>query len=157
MREFATFGAGCFWGVEVTFANIPGVKSTVVGYTGGWDASPTYHAVCLGNTGHTEAVRVEFDPRKVSFEELLDTFWACHDPTQLNRQGPDIGFQYRSAIFCEDETQRAAAKESKDRLDRSGRFPIPVATVIKSKAPFYPAEEYHQKYLAKRGLATCHI
>lgn len=157
MPEFATFGAGCFWGVEAAFANMPGVKSTVVGYTGGWDTSPTYKAVCRGNTGHTEAVRIEFDPRRVSFEKLLEKFWACHDPTQLHRQGPDIGFQYRSVIFCEDDGQRLLAEASKDRMDRSARFPRSIATVIEPGAPFYPAEEYHQQYLAKRGLAICHI
>ncbi len=157
MQEFATFGAGCFWGVEVAFANVPGVKSTVVGYTGGRDTNPTYRAVCRGNTGHTEAVRVEFDPRQVKYEELLETFWACHDPTQLHRQGPDIGYQYRSVIFCEDDSQQALAESSKDRMDRSGRFLRPIATAIESGAPFYPAEEYHQKYLVKRGLATCSI
>ena len=157
MGEFATFGAGCFWGVEVAFGNVPGVMSTVVGYTGGWITNPSYQAVCHGNTGHTEAVRVEFDPREVTFEELLETFWACHDPTQHHRQGPDIGFQYRSAVFCEDDRQRVAAEASKERMDRGGRYSRPIATVIESGAKFYPAEEYHQKYLAKRGLAACGI
>lgn len=157
MLEIATFGAGCFWGVEVAFAKLPGVKSTVVGYTGGWDSKPTYRAVCRGNTGHTEAVRVEFDPRRVNYEDLLETFWACHDPTQFHRQGPDIGFQYRSVIFYGDNKQQALAEAAKDRMDRGGRYSRPIATLIEPAAQFYPAEDYHQKYLAKRGLATCGI
>ena len=157
MTQFATFGAGCFWGVEATFANVPGVTATSVGYTGGSAENPTYQAVCRGGTGHTEAVRVEFDPDKVSFEALLETFWACHDPTQLHRQGPDVGYQYRSAIFCEDDQQRIEAEASRDRMDRSGRFRRPVVTAIEPAATFHLAEDYHQKYLAKRGLASCAV
>ena len=141
----------------MAFAKVDGVKATVVGYTGGWHPEPTYGAVCMGNTGHTEAVRVEFNPKRVTYEALLETFWACHDPTQLNRQGPDVGYQYRSVIFCSHEKQRAVAEAMKERLDRSGRYSNPIATVIELAGPFYAAEEYHQKYLAKRGLATCRL
>ena len=157
MPEIATFGAGCFWGVEMTFANVKGVTSTAVGYTGGWDPQPTYRAVCTGSTGHTEAVRVEFNPEQVSYEQLLEVFWQCHDPTQVNRQGPDVGYQYRSAIFYGRDEHRSLAEASRDRIERSGRYARPVATAIEEAGPFHLAEEYHQKYLAKRGLATCSI
>ncbi len=154
--ESATFGAGCFWGVEVAFGNIPGVTSTAVGYAGGTFPNPSYHDVCGGKTGHTEVVRVAFDPGKVSFDSLLEAFWACHDPTQRNRQGPDIGYQYRSVIFYENEEQAMAAHASRKRLDARQVLSGPVATAIEPAATFYRAEEYHQQYLAKRGMATCH-
>ncbi len=153
----AMFGAGCFWGVEVAFGNASGVSSTTVGYAGGSHPDPTYEQVCRGDTGHAEVVRVTFEPDQVSFEMLLDVFWECHDPTQVNRQGPDIGYQYRSVIYCEDVDQLAAARASKERLERSGRVQRSIATAIESAGTFYPAEEYHQQYLAKRGLAVCHV
>jgi peptide-methionine (S)-S-oxide reductase len=151
----ATFAAGCFWGVEATFARQNGVVSTAVGYTGGTVDSPNYDQVCSGRTGHAEAVLVEFDPSRVSYEKLLDVFWVCHDPTTLNRQGPDVGSQYRSAIFFHDDAQREAAEGSKSRLDASGRLPNAVVTEIVPAATFHIAEEYHQKYLAKCGRDTC--
>jgi peptide-methionine (S)-S-oxide reductase len=153
----ATFAAGCFWGVEATFRQLPGVASTRVGYTGGNYANPTYHDVCTDRTGHAEAVEVDYDPAKLSYEELLNVFWENHDPTQLNRQGPDSGSQYRSAIFFHSPEQEAAAKVSKDALARSGRFSKPVVTQIVPATTFYEAEDYHQQYLEKRGLASCHI
>jgi peptide-methionine (S)-S-oxide reductase len=153
----ATFAAGCFWGVEATFRQLPGVTSTRVGYTGGNYANPTYHDVCTDRTGHAEAVEVDYDPAKLSYEELLNVFWENHDPTQLNRQGPDSGSQYRSAIFFHSPEQEAAAKASKDALARSGRFSKPVVTQIVPATTFYEAEDYHQQYLEKRGLASCHI
>ncbi len=153
----ATFGAGCFWGVEVTFRNVPGVKDALVGYEGGRYENPGYRDVCRGDTGHAEVVQVEYDPQKVSYETLLDTFWNAHDPTQVNRQGPDFGEQYRSVIFYHTPEQKAAAEESKRRLDASGRLPSPVATAIESAATFHIAEDYHQQYLVKRGLATCRL
>ena len=151
----ATFAAGCFWGVEATFRQIEGVVSTMVGYTGGHTEDPTYRGVCSGQTGHTEAVRVEFDPSKVSYEQLLDVFWSCHNPTTLNRQGPDVGSQYRSAVFYHSPAQEIAARASKDRLDRSGRFDRPIVTEITPAGAFFKAEEYHQQYLAKHGRASC--
>lgn len=153
----ATFAAGCFWGVEATFRQLPGVTSTRVGYTGGDYANPTYHDVCTDRTGHAEAVEVDYDPAKLSYEELLNIFWENHDPTQLNRQGPDSGSQYRSAIFFHSPEQEAAAKSSKEALARSGRFSKPVVTQIVPATTFYEAEDYHQQYLEKRGLASCHI
>jgi peptide-methionine (S)-S-oxide reductase len=153
----ATFAAGCFWGVEVTFRQLPGVISTRVGYTGGNFANPTYKDVCTDRTGHAEAVEVEFDPAKISYEQLLDVFWENHDPTQVNRQGPDSGTQYRSAIFYHSPEQKAAAEASKARLEKSGRFSKPIATLIVPEATFFEAEDYHQQYLEKRGLASCHI
>ena len=155
--ESATFGAGCFWGVEVAFANVPGVKSTTVGYAGGTLADPTYHDVCRGDTGHTEVVRVTFDPAVLPFEKLLEAFWSCHDPTQRNRQGPDVGFQYRSVIFYENDDQAATAREAKERLEASNGASRPIATAIEPAGTFYRAEEYHQQYLAKRGMAACHV
>ena len=155
--EIATFGAGCFWGVEAAFGNVPGVTSTCVGYAGGDLPDPSYRDVCAGDTGHTEVVRVEFDGRRVSYATLLDAFWACHDPTQVNRQGPDFGYQYRSVIFCEDDDQLEAAAESKRLLAASGKFQRPIATAVERSRSFYLAEDYHQKYLAKRGMATCHV
>ena len=153
----AIFAAGCFWGVEATFCQIPGVISTRVGYTGGHTANPTYKEVCSDSTGHAEAVEVEYDPAKVSYDQLLKVFWENHDPTQLNRQGPDWGSQYRSTIFFTTAEQEAAAKASKERLIRAGAYGKPIVTQIVPAGPFYPAEDYHQQYLEKRGLATCHI
>jgi peptide-methionine (S)-S-oxide reductase len=151
----ATFGAGCFWGVESTFRRIPGVISTAVGYSGGHLDKPTYEDVCTDRTGHAEVVQVEYDPAKVAYEDLLEVFWTCHDPTQLNRQGPDIGTQYRSVIFYHDEEQKTEAEESKARMQSLGIYRRPIATQIVEAAPFFRAEEYHQQYLAKRGLDSC--
>lgn len=153
----ATFAAGCFWGVEATFRQIPGVTSTRVGYTGGEMKNPSYKDVCSDSTGHAEAVEVDYDPAKVSYSVLLDTFWDNHDPTQLNRQGPDFGSQYRSAIFYHSPEQQHEATGSKEKLEKSGRFSRPIATQIVPAVTFYEAEDYHQQYLEKRGLAHCHI
>ncbi|MEA2765481.1 MAG: peptide-methionine (S)-S-oxide reductase [Gemmatimonadaceae bacterium] len=157
MTELATFGAGCFWGVEVTFRNTPGVKDAVVGYLGGTLANPTYKEVCTGRTGHAEVVQVTYDPSEVSYDNLLDVFWENHDPTTLNRQGPDVGTQYRSAIFYHTPEQKRIAEESKAKLGTSGRFRKPIVTEITPTSTFYLAEDYHQRYLEKRGLATCHV
>ncbi|MBI3770387.1 MAG: peptide-methionine (S)-S-oxide reductase MsrA [Deltaproteobacteria bacterium] len=153
--EKATFAAGCFWGVEEAFRRLPGVRKTIVGYAGGDLESPTYERVCSGRTGHAESVLVEYDPEQVTYEQLLEVFWNEHDPTTLNRQGPDVGTQYRSAIFFHDAAQQAAAIASKERLERSGRFRGPIVTEIVPAAVFYPAEDYHQQYFLKRGR-TCH-
>lgn len=153
----ATFAAGCFWGVEATFRQVEGVLSTSVGYTGGTLDNPTYRAVCTDATGHAEAVDVEYDPSKVTYEQLLDIFWDNHDPTTLNRQGPDFGSQYRSAIFYHDDAQESAARESRERRNASGRYPRPIVTEITPASTYYRAEEYHQQYLEKRGLAHCRI
>jgi peptide-methionine (S)-S-oxide reductase len=153
----AMFGAGCFWGVEAEFRRVKGVKSTAVGYAGGHLKSPSYHDVCTGATGHAEVVRVEYDPAAVAYDDLLNVFWENHDPTTLNRQGPDVGSQYRSAIFFASPEQEAAARASKERLEKSGRFRRPIVTQIEPATDFWRAEEYHQQYLEKRGLATCHI
>ena len=150
----AIFGAGCFWGIEVAFGKVKGVNSTSVGYTGGVKDNPTYEQVCTGKTNHAEVVWVEFDPSSLSYEELLDVFWGCHDPTTLNRQGPDRGTQYRSAIYFADSAQEAAAIKSKEQ--NSGRFPNPIVTEITAASKYYIAEDYHQKYLEKRGLENCH-
>lgn len=155
--ERATFAAGCFWGVEAAFRQTDGVIATRVGYLGGHKKDPTYQDVCTDTTGHAEVVEVEFDPAVISFEKLLDVFWEEHDPTTLNRQGPDVGTQYRSGIFYHDDTQKAAALASRDALQASGRFSKPIVTEITPAGTFYPAEDYHQQYLEKRGLATCHI
>ncbi len=155
--EKATFAAGCFWGVEATFRQLPGVISTRVGYTGGQLPNPTYKDVCTDRTGHAEAVEVEYDRAKVSYEQLLNVFWENHDPTQLNRQGPDWGTQYRSAIFFHTPEQESAAKASKEVLGKSGRLSKPIVTRIVPATTFYEAEDYHQQYLEKRGLASCHI
>ena len=157
MTEKATFAAGCFWGVESTFRQVPGVVDAAVGYTGGRTANPTYEDVCSDETGHAEAVEVEFDPARVTYQKLLDVFWENHDPTQKNRQGPDVGTQYRSAIFFHSPEQRAAAEASKAKLEASGRYKRPIATEIVPAAKFWRAEEYHQQYLEKRGLAHCRI
>lgn len=153
--ELATFGAGCFWGVETAFRKMPGVVETAVGYTGGTTEAPTYKEVCSGTTGHAEVVQLKFDPAAVSYEQLLDLFWQLHDPTQLNRQGPDFGTQYRTAIFYHSPEQEAAATASKERLERSGRHSKPVVTEIVPAATFTLAEDYHQQYFEKRGIAGC--
>lgn len=153
MLEKATFGAGCFWGVESAFRKVPGVVSATVGYTGGSHENPTYEDVCTGRTGHAEAVQLEYDPSTVTYEELLDVFWNIHDPTTPNRQGPDIGSQYRSAIFSHDAEQEAAAMASKEKLDGSGRLPKPIVTEIAPASTFYRAEDYHQGYFEKRETA----
>jgi peptide-methionine (S)-S-oxide reductase len=150
----ATFGAGCFWSVEAAFARVPGVRSTAVGYAGGPLARPTYHQVCSGRTGHAEVVQVDYDPDEVTYPQLLDVFWAAHDPTQLNRQGPDVGSQYRSVIFVHDAEQEAAARASKVEREAAGRYKRPVVTEITPFSSFWRAEEHHQKYLEKRGLAN---
>ena len=157
MTELATFGAGCFWGIEAAFQKLPGVIDTAVGYAGGHTADPTYKDVCTDETGHAEVVQVTFDPGKVSYEELLNTFWQIHDPTQVNRQGPDFGSQYRTAIFFHSPEQEAAAKKSAAAAQVSGQFRRPIATEITPAGTFYRAEEYHQKYLQKRGAANCHF
>jgi len=153
----ATFGAGCFWGVETAFREVNGVTATRVGYLGGTMKNPTYHDVCTDMTGHAEVVEVEFDPSKVSYEDLLNVFWTCHDPTQLNRQGPDVGTQYRSAIFFHSPEQEKAARASKEKLQASGRYKRPIATEISPVSEFWMAEDYHQQYLEKRGIKSCHL
>jgi peptide-methionine (S)-S-oxide reductase len=153
----ATFGAGCFWGVEAAFRQIPGVKATAVGYMGGSTQNPTYQDVCTDETGHAEVVEVIFDPHQVGYDRLLQVFWENHNPTTLNRQGPDIGSQYRSAIFYHTPEQESAAKASKQKLQESGKFSKPIVTEITPAKEFYRAEDYHQQYLEKRGLASCHI
>ena len=155
--EKATFGAGCFWGVEAAFQEVAGVVSTAVGYSGGSLRNPTYEDVCSGRTGHAEVVQLEYDSARVSYDQLLDVFWENHDPTTLNRQGPDIGAQYRSAIFFHTPEQETAARASKARLDGSGRHPRPIVTEITPASELWRAEEYHQRYLEKRGLAHCTI
>lgn len=153
----ATFAAGCFWGVEATFRAVDGVVETVVGYTGGKTANPSYEEVCTGRTGHAEAVQLQFDPARVSYDELLDAFWALHDPTTLNRQGPDVGTQYRSAIFVHDAAQEAAATASKERLQQSGRHRRPIVTEILPAGAFYRAEDYHQQYFDKSPRRFCRL
>jgi len=155
--EKATFGAGCFWGMEAAFRQIKGVVSTSVGYSGGSFQNPSYRDVCTGRTGHAEVVEVVYDPARVSYDDLLNVFWENHDPTQLNRQGPDWGHQYRSAIFFNTPEQQAAAIASKEQLDKSGRYRKPIVTEITPASEFYKAEDYHQQYLEKRGLSTCKI
>jgi peptide-methionine (S)-S-oxide reductase len=157
MTEIATFAAGCFWGVEAKFRMIPGVEDAAVGYSNGRTQNPTYKDVCTDETGHAEVVQVTFDPAQVSYEKLLEAFWLLHDPTQMNRQGPDSGSQYRSAIFFHSPEQEAAAKKSKAALAASGKFRRPIATEITPAGAFYRAEEYHQRYLEKRGAASCHF
>jgi peptide-methionine (S)-S-oxide reductase len=153
----ATFAAGCFWGVEAAFRQLKGVTGTSVGYIGGALREPTYHDVCSGRTGHAEAVQVDYDPSQVSYEDLLRVFWDNHDPTTLNRQGPDVGTQYRSAIFFHTPEQEAAAKASKEALAKSGRFKRQIVTEIQPAPEFWQAEDYHQQYLEKRGQAHCHL
>ncbi len=155
--QTATFGAGCFWGVEAEFRQLKGVTDTAVGYMGGTLKNPTYQDVCTDRTGHAEVVQVHYDPEQVAYEELLRVFWENHDPTTKNRQGPDVGSQYRSAIFYYSPEQEAAARKSKDEMDRSGRFKRAIVTEIVAAPEFWPAEEYHQRYLEKRGLAHCHL
>lgn len=157
MHDKATFAAGCFWGVEVAFRQVEGVSSAAVGYEGGHLENPSYQDICSGQTGHAEVVEVEFDPSKVSYDELLEVFWSNHDPTTLDRQGPDVGAQYRSSVFYHSPEQEAAAEESKRRQDASGRFRGPIVTAIEPAATFWRAEEYHQQYLEKRGQASCRI
>ncbi len=151
----AAFGAGCFWGVEAAFRELPGVRETAVGYQGGTLKNPSYEDVCSGRTGHAEVVHVEYDPKEISYDRLLELFWAEHDPTTPNRQGPDVGTQYRSVIFYYTPTQKAAAAASKAKLEASGRFKRPVVTQILPAPDFYRAEEYHQRYLEKRGQRSC--
>ena len=153
----ATFAEGCFWGVEANFRRVLGVESAESGYTGGKTANPSYEDVCSGRTGHAEAVEIEYEPARVRYEDLLEVFWASHDPTTPNRQGPDVGTQYRSAIFFHDAEQEAAARASKERQEKSGRFKRPIVTEIVAAGPFYKAEEYHQKYFEKHGLHGCGI
>ncbi|MEM7281975.1 MAG: peptide-methionine (S)-S-oxide reductase MsrA [Pseudomonadota bacterium] len=155
--EKATLAAGCFWGVESTFRNVPGVKDVVVGYTGGHVEDPSYEQVCRTDTGHAEAVEITYDPNEVNFEALLNVFWDSHNPTTLNRQGPDVGSQYRSAIFFHDSDQQVIAEESKTKLNESGRFANPVVTEVSPASQFYRAEEYHQRYFEKHGLSHCKI
>lgn len=155
MVEKATFGAGCFWQVEIAFGNTAGVLGTAVGYLGGTLENPSYEQVCTGRTGHAEVVEIEFDPDRVSYDELLDAFWELHDPTQLNRQGPDVGAQYRSAIFFHSPEQEAAALASKQRAQ--DRYKRPIVTEVTPASEFYRAEEYHQRYLERRGLASCSV
>jgi peptide-methionine (S)-S-oxide reductase len=157
MEKKATFGAGCFWGVEAAYRQIPGVISTRVGYLGGTMENPTYRDVCTGRTGHAEVVEVAYDPDRLTYDDLLTVFWDNHNPTTLNRQGPDIGTQYRSAIFYHDDEQKEAAVASKEERNKSGRYRSPIVTEITAATPFYEAEDYHQQYLEKRGLSSCHI
>lgn len=157
MTEIATFGAGCFWGVEAAFRRLPGVVDVAAGYSGGHMPNPTYKDVCSHTTGHAEVVQVTFDPQKITYDQLLDVFWQIHNPTQVNRQGPDVGTQYRSAIFVHSPEQQAIAEKSKAALAASGKFQRPIATEITTAGPFYRAEEYHQKYLEKHGAASCHF
>ena len=153
----ATFGAGCFWGTEAAFRQIPGVTATASGYEGGSKPKPTYEQVCSNETGHAEVVEVDFDPGVVGYNTLLDVFWNNHDPTTLNRQGPDVGTQYRSVIFYHDEEQKELAELSRQLMGQSGRFKRQIVTQIVPASTFYVAEDYHQQYLEKRGLASCHI
>ena len=155
--EKATFGAGCFWGVETAFREIEGVTDAAVGYEGGELENPTYKQVCTGRTNYAEVVEIDFDPAQVSFEQLVRFFFELHDPTQVNRQGPDFGTQYRSAIFFHSPEQRATAERIKAELDASGAFRKPIATEISPALTFYRAEEYHQQYLVKTGRASCHV
>jgi methionine-S-sulfoxide reductase len=155
--ETATFAAGCFWGVQAAFDTVPGVVSTAVGYSGGHTANPTYEDVCGHGTGHAESVEVAFDPTRISYEKLVEFFFTMHDPTTVNRQGPDVGTQYRSAIFFHSPEQQKVAQAVKDRLDKSGQFKRPIATEITAASTFYKAEEYHQKYFAKNGAVGCHF
>ena len=155
--EKATFGAGCFWGVEAAFQDIKGVVSTAVGYAGGKMSKPSYDDVCTDETGHAEVVEVTYDPAVVSYEHLLEVFWNVHDPTTMNRQGPDFGSQYRSAIFYHTEHQRKIALASKEKYGKSGKFSKTIVTEIVPATTFWIAEEYHQQYLQKKGLRTCHV
>jgi peptide-methionine (S)-S-oxide reductase len=153
----AAFAAGCFWGIEAAFRQIPGILATSAGYIGGHTSNPTYREVCTDRTGHAESVQVVYDPERVSYQQLLDVFWANHNPTTRNRQGPDVGTQYRSVIFFHSLEQEAQAKASLAQLAASGRYHSPIVTEVVAASEFYPAEEYHQQYLEKRGLSSCHI
>ncbi len=153
----ATFGAGCFWGVEETYRKLEGVKETAVGYMGGTKAHPTYEDVCSDKSGHAEVVQVTYDPGSITYDKLLEVFWANHNPTTLNRQGPDVGTQYRSAIFYHDEAQKTTAEQSKAMLEASGKWSKPIVTEISPAKEFWKAEDYHQKYLMKRGKDACHL
>lgn len=153
----ATFGAGCFWGVEEVFRTTPGVIETAVGYMGGTLPNPSYEDVCTDRSGHAEVVHVEYDPEKVSYEQLLDIFWSNHDPTTRNRQGPDVGTQYRSVVFYHTPEQKTAAESGLARLSASGKFRRPIVTEVVPASTFWRAEEYHQKYLMKRGQSSCHF
>lgn len=155
--ETATFAAGCFWGVEAAFRQVEGVVSTQVGYTGGTVPNPTYEQVCSGKTGHAEAVKIGYDPSQVSYEDLLNVFWENHDPTTLNRQGPDVGAQYRSAVFFNNSEQETAARASKEKLQQSGKYKRPIITEITPASEFHRAEEYHQQYFEKRGVTHCRV
>lgn len=155
--EIAYFAAGCFWGVEAAFRQVNGVLSTAVGYQGGHTLSPTYEQVCYEDTMHAEVVAVRYDPQKLTYPELLNVFWSCHNPTTLNRQGPDVGTQYRSAIFYTSDAQKTAAEESKLDLEQRRIFSAPIVTEILKAPDFHVAEDFHQQYLEKRGLATCQI
>ena len=154
--ELATFGAGCFWGVEARFRELKGVLDATSGYMGG-QPNPTYEAVCSGGSGHAEVVQVRFDPLQLNFETLLALFFEMHNPTTLNRQGPDMGSQYRSVVFFHSAGQQAAARQAIVEIDQSGRWPQPLVTVVQGAMPFWPAEEYHQRYLEKHGLGSCSI
>ncbi len=156
MTEFATFAAGCFWGIEETFRQAKGVSSTIVGYAGGATANPTYEEVCTGTTGHAEVVRVEYNPNEISFDDLLKIFWACHDPTQLDRQGPDVGTQYRSEVFFHNDAQQGAARTSLEKEQQSGRHATAIVTKITPASAFFRAEEYHQQFFEKRSMANQH-
>ncbi|MGB6977183.1 MAG: peptide-methionine (S)-S-oxide reductase MsrA [Gammaproteobacteria bacterium] len=157
MTTKATFAAGCFWGVEETFRHVRGVLKTTVGYEGGILANPSYEDVCSDKTGHAEAIEIEYDPKQVTYEQLLDVFWHSHNPTQLNSQGPDVGSQYRSVIFYHTPEQQKLAEASKNQLAQSGRYNRPIVTLIVPAQTFYRAEEYHQRYLEKKGVAHCQI
>lgn len=153
----ATFGAGCFWGVEASFRQLPGVTEAVSGYAGGTTVRPSYEDVCTGTTGHAEVVEVTYDPARITYDQLLDAFWKMHDPTTRDRQGPDVGSQYRSAIFYHDEEQKLAAEKSKAAQDASKLYRGPIVTAIAKAGPFYEAEDYHQRYLEKRGMVSCKV
>lgn len=157
VSSIATFAAGCFWGIEEIFRTTPGVIDTVVGYMGGMMKNPTYQDVCTDKTGHAEVVQVTYDPSKISYEQLLETFWNSHNPTTINAQGPDVGTQYRSAIFTHSPEQEVAAKNSRSALEKAKKFVRPIVTEIVSATTLYPAEEYHQKYVMKRGMGSCHL
>lgn len=154
MTEKATFAAGCFWHVEEAFRHVKGVVGTRVGYTGGTVENPTYNDVCTGETGHAETVEIQYEPEQISYDQLLEIFWENHNPTSLNQQGPDIGTEYRSAIFFHTPEQEKAARESKARLEKSGKYDQPIVTEIEPAGPFYPAEEYHQQYMEKQGSCS---
>ena len=153
----ATFGAGCFWGVEAAFRQIEGVTDAISGYSGGTTVNPTYKDVCTGTTGHAEVVEVTYDPARVTYQQLLDAFWKMHDPTTRDRQGPDVGSQYRSVIFYHDDEQKRLAEESKAAQDASKLYRGPIVTLVQPAGPFYEAEDYHQRYLEKRGMVSCRV